>query len=188
MVPLLATSDFSNNETNLLTSSGFRGGTRMGPGAGCGLLAPASRGEGAAASTVIPSNLGNGPAIVRQHHAEVTGTSRNVANEAVPDCKTTYVVMPAHLWVRDQPERVLSTASRCQTQRESKAPCSPYPQFAISNVAKRIKPLDEIRLAHFTKLGFRHTNPRVSGGSLVFSKNGTAISPVITPRFVVSAA
>ena len=41
----------------------------MGPGAGCGLLAPASRGEGAAASTVIPSNLGNGPAIVRQHHA-----------------------------------------------------------------------------------------------------------------------
>lgn len=33
-----------------------------------------------------------------------------------------------------------------------------------------------------------HTKPRVSGGSFVFSKKGTACSPVTTPRFVVSAA
>jgi hypothetical protein len=63
ILPLPVTSDFSKSETNLLTSSGFSGGTRMpAPGAGWGLLAPASRGVGLVVSIGRPSNLGNGPA------------------------------------------------------------------------------------------------------------------------------
>jgi hypothetical protein len=37
-------------------------------------------------------------------------------------------------------------------------------------------------------ISVKHTKPKVSGGSFVFSKKGTACSPVTTPRFVVSAA
>lgn len=43
-IPLLETSDFSNSDRNLFTSSGFNGGTRIdGPVVGGGLVAPASR-------------------------------------------------------------------------------------------------------------------------------------------------
>lgn len=49
--PLLETSDFSNSDKNLFTSSGFNGGTRIdAPGVGGGLVAPVSR-AGADVST-----------------------------------------------------------------------------------------------------------------------------------------
>lgn len=65
--PLLDTSDFSNSDKNLFTSSGFSGGTLIGAFApGVGLVVPASRGFGVA-STTIPSNLGRGPAATVNH-------------------------------------------------------------------------------------------------------------------------
>lgn len=58
------TSDLSKSEANLVTSSGCSGGTRMGPDAPGGGLAGLGSGTGAVVSTEIPSNRGNGPAIV----------------------------------------------------------------------------------------------------------------------------
>lgn len=58
--PLLFTSDLSKSDVNLLTSSGFKGGTRIGAPAVVGELA--SPLLGTVGSTDRPSNLGNGPA------------------------------------------------------------------------------------------------------------------------------
>lgn len=61
--PVRFTSDLSKSDVNLLTSSGFNGGTRIGPPAdGGGLVVPRSRPLGAEASTTIPSKRGRGPA------------------------------------------------------------------------------------------------------------------------------
>lgn len=63
MIPF-TTSDLSKRETNLFTSSGCNGGTRIGPVAPGGGLAVLGSGAAGVVSTEIPSNRGNGPAIV----------------------------------------------------------------------------------------------------------------------------
>lgn len=126
--PLLATSDLSNNDVNLLTSSGFNGGTRTGPPTdGGGLVAPTSRLLGTEASTAMPSNLGNGPA--RKSNKM---SARNFDRNRIASCTHVEALIP--LSVDDQLEHVQSSASQRQTLKGSGAPCSPCPRSAISVV------------------------------------------------------
>jgi hypothetical protein len=116
-------SDFSNSETNLLASSGWSGGTRIGPpGPGGGLLVPDS-GTLAVVSTTIPSKRGRGPAMKRMRDQHESHFS--IGN-------TTHIAEPAHRRVHGQLGHVQLIAEQYRSQTGSGDPCSLYPQFAIS--------------------------------------------------------
>ena len=185
MIPLLDTSDFSNNDTNLFTSSGFNGGTRIGAApaavAGGGLVVPDSR-AGAVVSTTIPSNRGSGPA--EQSHGVSTLKSvkptetkkphlRCIASSSVGArpawaCPINRITTPKPDGVR---RPLFSLSAICHIY--SRDVCVSWPRsHAMHGCIRR---------------SLSRTRPSVSGGNLVFSKKGTATSPVMTPRLVVSA-
>jgi hypothetical protein len=177
-------SDFSNSERNLRASSGCSGGTRIGgPAPGGGLAAPDSGGAGVL-STTMPSNRGRGPAIAGRSIVSMNTTTGGRRTHRAY-LGFTHAAKPIHQTVCGQPVHDQSIEEQFQTQRESKDPCSLYPRAARSE--RHVREVSRRTFSLLLPRGI-HTSPRVPDGRCVFSKNGTAISPVITPRLVVSAA
>lgn len=122
----LTVSDFSKSETNLLESSAFKGGTRIGPVApGGGFVVPVSFVLGVL-STETPSNRGRGPAAARSHNQQPS------IQRLPADWTVTHVAKQALQTARAQLAHARSTAGQHRIQTASEDRGSLCLQSAIS--------------------------------------------------------
>ena len=175
----LGVSDLSKKALNFWTSSGINGGTLIGGFAGGGLEEPVSEARNGGMS-VRPSNRGRGPAthqttLVKLRLKQTDSPSKHIQWSASSSVGTRPAcACPINLSTTENPEGVRK------------------PLFSLSAICHicgwQSQPVSKPRLQQNRLRASQRTTPSVSGGNLVFSKNGTANSPVTTPRPVLSAA